>query len=194
MLLLLFVSIPIIFVVFIMDIFGLYSRSRYDVTDQPNPKMVTLVNQQIESSVLEYQSNDVFIPEAANNFRKYLKSLKSIQTYSQHGSNSLWGYNRIKADLTHIDGTVEKNTHVSSGGKFRQTHPKLQMLIELKDGKAIKVFTNGLEKNSTPLYAQGSIEDIFKAIRINNFSERRELYYYPPPPKPDPKTEWDKVK
>lgn len=194
-LLFVFVGSPIIFVVFIMDIFGLYSRNHYDVTNQPNLKMITIVNKQIDSLALTYESKkETYIPEAGNNFRNYMKSLKSIQTYSRHGSNSLLGYNGIDADFTHIDGTVEKGEYITSGAKFKQTKPKLQMYIEIKNGKAIKVLTNGLEKNNTPLHASKAVDDILKSITRKNFTDRRELYYYPVPAPPDPKTEWEKIK
>lgn len=175
--------------------FSFFSKSKYDVVDKVNPKMTVLVNQELDRMVSEYGSGMyAYRPEAPANLEKFYRELKTIETYSRHGTNSIMGYNGIRANLIFQNGREVRELYITSGGKSRSTQAKLYLRIELEDGRAREVFTNGIELEGTPDEAKGSIRELIERIISLDKKEHHDRYFYPQPPPPDPATEWEKVK
>jgi len=169
-------------------------KSEYDVVDKVNPKMVILVNEEIEALIKDYGSGMyVYRPEAPANLKKFFGGIKEIETYSRYGTNSIQGYNGIRADVTFQDGRQVKDLYITSGYKFRSRSPKLYMHIIMQDGKATAVSTNGLELTGSPAEARGAIGEILKQLANFDKDEHKTHYFYPEPPKPEPSEEWEKV-
>lgn len=171
------------------------SKSKYDVVDKANPKMTLLVNQELDRIVSEYGSGMyAYRPEAPANLVKFYRELKTITTYSRHGTHSVMGYNGIRADITFQDGRQVRDLYITSGGKSRSTQPKLYLRIALQDGRAREVFTNGIELQHTPDKAEDAIRELLEQVIALDKREHQDHYFYPQPPPPDPATEWEKVK
>lgn len=169
-------------------------KSEYDVVDKVNPKMVILVNEEIDAIIKEYGSGMyVYRTEAPDNLKKFFQGIQKIETYSRYGTNSIQGYNGIRADVTFQDGRQIKDLYITSGGKFRSETPKLYMHIVMQNGRASEVSTNGLELKSSPAEARGAIKEVLKRLANFDKDEHKTNYFYPEPPKPQPAEEWEKV-
>lgn len=175
--------------------FSLLPESQYDVVDKPNPKMVTLVNEEIDAIIKDYGSGMyVYRPEAPDNLKKFFGGIKKIETYSRYGTNSIQGYNGIRADVSFQDGRQVKDLYISSGYKFRSRSPKLYMHIVMQHGRATEVSTNGLELAGSPLVARAAIGEILERLANFDKEEHKTYYFYPEAPKPQPAEEWEKVR
>ncbi|GEM_PF-767071 len=173
---------------------SLLPQSEYDVVDKPNPKMVTLVNGEIDAIIKDYGSGMyVYRPEAPDNLNKFFQGIKQIETYSRYGTNSIQGYNGSGANVAFLDGRQVKDLYITSGYKFRSRSPKLYMRITLQNGRATEVLTNGLELEQSPAVAQGTIREILEQLANFDKEAHKINYFYPEAPKPQPAEEWKKV-
>jgi hypothetical protein len=169
-------------------------QSDYDIVDKANPKMVILVNEELDAIIKEYGSGMyVYRPEAPDNLKKFFQGIQKIETYSRYGTNSIQGYNGTRADITFRDGRQVKDLYITSGNRSRSRTPKLYMQIEMQHGRATAVSTNGLELKGSPAEAKGVIREILKRLANFDKDEHKTNYFYPEPPKPQPAEEWEKV-
>lgn len=194
-LLFVFIGGPLLYLIIFMDIFQLHSKSKYDVVDKANPKMMILVNRQLDLMISEYGSGKyAYSTGAPAQLRQFYQDLRTIETYTEHGTNSPMGYNGIRADLTYQDGRQVKGRYITSGGKSRLTSPRLLMRIELQNGRAKEVFTNGVEMQYAPDDAIVVINDLLNAVISLDKEEHHDNYFPPSAPQPDPGKAWERVR
>lgn len=67
-------------------------KSEYDIVDQPNPKIVILVNEDIIAIIRDYgPGRYVYRTEAPASLEKFFRTVQKIESYSRYGTNSIQG-------------------------------------------------------------------------------------------------------
>ena len=170
------------------------TNSNFDKTDQSNPKVVTLFNEEIDFQI-ERLSSDIskpMIQQGKKNLVEYLKSVKSIRTYALHGVKSTENRNYLRMQTTFKDGeTVDRSTGRSCSGNQK---PCLLIRVEMENGRAKKVFTNGQEVKGSPAETQQYISTILQKLWIEDLIDNNDKYYPPKKTHHNFEKDWDNIK
>ncbi|MCW3159781.1 hypothetical protein [Chryseobacterium oryctis] len=197
-------SLIVILVVFVTAIVigyilfknALPSHSEFDVIDKPNDKVVNMVNEQIERQIENHTQNIMhpgYIPESRQNTIDYLKTIKTIESYARHGVESTQPRNYLELKITFNDGTVAEKVytgHPCSG----YMSPCLLLKVEMENGKAIHVFTNGQEKKGSPDWIINDLNTLIKSAISYDMSKNQDNYFAPEKTQKDFDKEWENQK
>lgn len=157
------------------------SKSEFDKVDQSNDKIISMFNAQVDQQIENHTQSTMYpgyISESRQNTVNYLKSIKTIESYARYGVQSTQPRNYLELNITFNDGTTAKGLytgHSCSG----YIGPCLLMKVEMIDGKAVKVFTNGQEKKGSPDWIIPDL-DILIGKAISYDMDRNRQNYFPP--------------
>jgi hypothetical protein len=89
------------------------------------------------------------LPTAKLHATEFVKTIATIESYARYGVTSTQTRNFIELKITFNDGTIANEVYTGNSCSGYLS-PHLLMKIFLKDGKTVKVLTNGVEKNNSP--------------------------------------------
>ncbi|MDT4860041.1 hypothetical protein D3C71_262680 [compost metagenome] len=169
-------------------------RSEFDVVDKPNDKMIAMVNTEIDKEIDNHTqsiNSPGYIPESRQHVIRYLKTLRSVEGYARYGVQSTKAHNYIELKLTFTDGSVKEDVYTgySVSGLLG---PSLLMKVDLENGRAIKVHTNGQEKKGSPEWAIPEINMLINKAIAYDINQHRNNYFAPAKTQKDFEQEWDK--
>lgn len=169
-------------------------RSEFDVVDQPNDKMIPMFNIEIDRQIEEHtQSIDHrgYSKESRQNTINYLKSLRSIEGYARYGVKSTKARNYIELKIEFSNGKVVDQIYTGQSISGYMA-PSLLIKVNMINGKAVKVYTNGQERKNVP---ESSIPDIRlmidKAIAYD-IIQHRDAYFVPAKTQEEINKEWQR--
>jgi hypothetical protein len=170
------------------------SRSEFDVVDKPNDKMVAMVNTEIDKEIdnhTQSASHPGYIPESRQNVVRYLKTLRSIEGYARYGVRSTKPHNYIELKLTFTDGSSKKEVYTGySVSGFMG--PSILMKVDMENGRAVKVYTNGQEKKGSPEWVIPEINMLINTAIAYDINQHHNNYFAPEKTQKDFEKEWDK--
>lgn len=183
-----------IFYIFFGDLFTW--PSKFDVPDQKNDKIINMFNKQIEQEIENHTQSVMhpgYIPEAKQNTIDYLKSIQSIESYARDGVKSAQPRNYLELNIIFNDGTVAKKVYTgyTCSAYFG---PCLLMKVEMKDGKAVKVFTNGQEKKGSPDWIVPDLNILINKAIAYDIQRNNDNYFEPRKNQKDFDKEWENQK
>lgn len=170
----------------------LFSRSELDIPDKPNDKIISMFNAQIEQEVEDYTQSITYpgyIPESRQNTIEYLKTISSIESSTRYGVQSTQPRNQLELKITFNDGTVAKEVYTghSCSGYLSLC---LVMKVEMKEGKATKIFTNGQEKKGSPEWVIPDLNILIGKAILYDIKRNHDKYFEPQKTQQDFDNEW----
>ncbi|MCE3076462.1 hypothetical protein [Chryseobacterium gwangjuense] len=183
-----------IFYIFFGDLFT--RPSKFDVPDQQNDKIINMFNKQIEQEIENHTQSTMhpgYIPEARQNTIDYLKSIQSIESYARDGVKSAQPRNYLELNIIFNDGTVAKKVYTGYTCSA-YLGPCLLMKVEMKDGKAVKVFTNGQEKKGSPDWIIPDLNILINKAIAYDIQRNNDSYFEPRKNQKDFDKEWENQK
>ncbi|GAB0156728.1 hypothetical protein CHRYSEOSP005_19950 [Chryseobacterium sp. Alg-005] len=190
--LLIFIFAGVLTYVFLGDLFT--SRSEFDIADKQNDKVIHMFNTQIEKQIEDHTQSTMYpgyIPESRQNTITYLKTIRTIESYSRYGVKSTQPRNYLELKITFNDGTIAEKVytgHPCSG----YMDPCLIMKVVMKDGKAVKVFTNGQEKKGSPDWIIPDLNLLIDKAISYDIQRNHDHYFPPSKTQKDFDQEWEK--
>ncbi|WBV61442.1 hypothetical protein PFY12_04795 [Chryseobacterium camelliae] len=172
------------------------SPSKFDVADQQNDKIVDMFNKQVEQEIENHTQSVMypgFIPEARQNTIDYLKSIQSIESYARDGVESAQPRNYLELNIVFNDGTVAKKVYTGYTCSA-YLGPCLLMKVEMRDGKAVKVFTNGQEKKGSPNWIIPDLNILINKAITYDIIKNHNKYFPPQKSQQDFDKEWENQK
>lgn len=179
---------------FLGDLFT--QRSKFDVPDQQNDKIINMFNKQIEQEIENHTQSLMYpgyIPEARQNTINYLKSIQSIESYARHGAKSTQPRNYIELKIGFNDGTFAEDVYTGHPCTA-YLEPCFLMKVEMKDGKAVKVFTNGQEKKGSPDWIIPDLNILINKAIAYDIQKNSNKYFEPQKNQKDFDKEWENQK
>lgn len=183
-----------IFYIFLGNLFT--APSKFDIADQQNDKIVNMFNKQIEQEIEDHTQSVMhpgYIPEARQHTIDYLKSIQSIESYARDGVKSAQPRNYLELNIVFNDGTVAKNVYTGYTCSA-YLGPCLLMKVEMKDGKAVKVFTNGQEKKGSPDWIIPDLNILINKAITYDIIKNHDKYFEPQKSQKDFDKEWENQK
>ena len=156
------------------------AKSAFDIPDKDNPKIVSMFDKQLQVNIEDHEQNSFhpgYLPTAKQYVADYLKTLTEIESYSRYGVTSSRARNAIELRLTFADGTVAEKVYTGRTSSH-VLPPPLLMKVTLKEGRTIKVLTNGMEKSGSPDWIIPDINYLIQAA-IGYDKQRNKNAYYP---------------
>lgn len=192
------ILIPVLSVVFYFLVFKLngVTKSEFDFPNQANDKIINMFNTQIEQQINDHTQSDMhpgYIPESRRNTINYLKSIKSIESYARYGVTSKQARNYLELNITFNNGSVAEKVYTGylcSG----YLSPCLLMKVEMKDGNAVQVFTNGQEKKGSPDWIVNDLTLLIEKAISYDITRNRNDYFAPSKTQQDFDKEWEDQK
>ncbi len=135
------------------------------------------------------------MPSSALQIDRYLRWIKTIESYASHGTASTDKFNKLQVKITFNNGTVVDKLY--TGIRVVQSYDmsaQLLVKMELLNGKVVKTYTNGVEINSSPTSIEPDIEYIKEAVLNYDRTISWSAYYYPAKTQENIKEEWSKIK
>ncbi|ROI00419.1 hypothetical protein [Chryseobacterium daecheongense] len=181
----------VILYAFLGDLFT--PRSEFDITDKQNDKIVHMFNTQIEKQIEDHTQSTMhpgYIPESRQNTTSYLKTIRSIESYSRYGVKSTQPRNYLELNITFNNGTTAEKVytgHPCSG----YMDPCLLMKVEMKNGKAVKIFTNGQEKKGSPEWIIPDLNVLIEKAISYDIQRNHDNYFPPSKTQKDFDKEWE---
>ncbi|WP_129021665.1 hypothetical protein [Edaphocola flava] len=170
------------------------SRSEFDVVDKPNDKMIAMFNTEIDKEIdnhTQSASYPGYIPESRQNVVRYLKTLRSIEGYARYGVQSTKPHNYIELKLTFTDGSSKKEVYTGySVSGFMG--PSILMKVDMENGRAVKVYTNGQEKKGSPEWVIPEINMLINKAIAYDINQHHNHYFAPEKTQKDFEKEWEK--
>ncbi|MBB4806083.1 competence protein ComGC [Chryseobacterium defluvii] len=188
------VFIAVLAYAFMGDLFT--PRSEFDVPNKQNDKIISMFNSQIEREIEDHTQSVMhpgYIPESRQNTIDYLKSIRSIESYSRHGVKSTQPRNYIELKISFNNGTIAEKVYTShpcSG----YMEPCLLMKVEMKDGKAVRIFTNGQEKKGSPDWITPDLNILIDRAISYDIGRNHDRYFAPKKTQRDFDKEWEDQK
>ncbi|HRK06788.1 MAG TPA: hypothetical protein PLZ57_03375 [Pseudobdellovibrionaceae bacterium] len=124
-----------------------------DQVDQENPKLVSMFNEHLASEKTEMQAlveRKIYLPQTMEAFEAHLAHLKTVETYTRYGMNSLRNRNAVEIAVTHQDGTRRQGIYTGQVWHGSTFFPIKLIRIEFQNGLAVRAWTNGVERQSLP--------------------------------------------
>lgn len=184
----------IIVYAFLGDLF--IPRSEFDVANKQNDKIINMLNTQIENEIENHTQSPMhpgYIPVSRQNAINYLKTIRTIESYSRYGVKSTKPRNYLELKIAFNDGTTAEEVytgHPCSG----YMGPCLLMKVEMKDGKAVKVFTNGQEKNGSPEWIIPDLSILIEKAIFYDIRRNHDKYFPPYKTQKNFDKEWEDQK
>ncbi|MGE8528040.1 hypothetical protein [Chryseobacterium rhizosphaerae] len=173
-----------------------FSRSELDIPDKPNDKIISMFNTQVEKEIENHTQSMMYpgyIPESRQNTIEYLKTIHFIESSTRYGVQSTQPRNQLELKITFNDGSVVKEVytgHSCSG----YLSPCLLMKVEMKEGKAIKIFTNGQEKKGSPEWIIPDLDILINKAILYDIKRNHDKYFEPQKTQQDFDNEWKNKK
>jgi len=170
-----------------------FSRSEFDIPDKPNDKMISMFNAEVEKEIENHTQSAMYpgyIPESRQNVIKYLKTIKSIQSTTRYGVKSTRPRNELELKIIFNNGTVAEEVytgHTCSG----YVSPCLLMKVEMNNGKAVKIFTNGQEKKGSPEWIMPDLNTLIEKTISYDIRRNHDKYFEPEKSQKDFDREWE---
>lgn len=172
------------------------AKSEFDIPDKENSKIVNMLNTAIENQIDDHTQthmNSGYIPESRQNTVNYLKTIKTIESYARYGVKSKQQRNLLELKITFKNGkTTEKIYTGHSCSGFLE--PCLLFKVEMNDGKATRVFTNGQEKKGSPDWIKNDLNILIDQAISHDIAENPEKYFPPKKTQQDFENEWENKK
>lgn len=172
------------------------TKSEFDIPDKENSKIINMFNKQIDQEIENHTQSTMhpgYISEARQNTIDYLKSIQSIESYARYGVKSTQARNLLQLQIIFNDGkTVDKIYTGHSCSGFME--PCLLLKVEMKDGKAIKVFTNGQEKKGSPDWIIPDLNVLVNKAIAYDILQNHNKYFAPQKTQKDFEKEWENEK
>jgi hypothetical protein len=172
------------------------AKSEFDVPDKQNDKMVNMLNEEIDKEINNHTQSVMYpgyIPEARQHTIDFLKTIKSIESYARYGVKSTQPRNYIELKITFNDGSVADNVYTGhSCNAYVDTC--LLLKVEMKDGKAVKVFTNGQEKKGSPDWIKPDLNLLIEKAINYDINTNKDQYFGKPKTQKDFDKEWQEQK
>lgn len=169
------------------------SKSEFDVTNKENSKIVPMFDKQLQANINNHEQNTFnpgYLSTAKQYVASYLKTITEIESYSRYGVTSAQARNAIEVRLKFADGTTVEKVYTGKSSSHIMPPPLLIKVI-LKDGKTVKVFTNGMEKSGSPEWIIPDLNNLIHAA-ISYDKQRNHNSYYPAQKsKQDFEKEWE---
>lgn len=172
------------------------SKSEFDKVDQSNDKIISMFNAQVDQQIESHTQSTMYsgyISESRQNTINYLKTIKTIESSARYGVQSTQPRNYLELTITFNDGTIAKEVytgHSCSG----YIGPCLLMKVEMSDGKAVKVYTNGQEKKGSPDWIIPDLNIMIEKAISYDMGKNRNSYFPPEKKQQDFDKEWENKK
>ncbi|WBV60110.1 hypothetical protein PFY12_13830 [Chryseobacterium camelliae] len=168
------------------------SRSKFDVVDKPNDKMIVMFNTEIDKEIDAHThsiDHKGYIPESRQSTINYLNTLKSIEGYARYGVKSMKARNYIELKIEFTDGKIVDQVYTGQNVSGFMA-PSLLMKVIMRKGKAIKVYTNGQERKASPEWAIPDINLMIDKAISYDIIQHRDSYFAPYKKQQDIDKEW----
>jgi len=169
-------------------------KNELDTPNKSNDQAVEIFNNEVEFQIegLRRSLAKPMIAEGEKNLYDYMKTIKTIETYARYGVNSTENRNQLRVKVTFNDGKIlDQHTDLSCSGNFE---PCLLIKVEIKDGRAVKVFTNGQEKKRSPKDTRNNISAFVSKVFTADLVANNDKYYPPKKTEKDFEKEWQNAK
>ncbi|WP_146942902.1 hypothetical protein [Chryseobacterium hagamense] len=172
------------------------ARTGNDVPDKENGKMVSMLNNEIEKEIYRHTQSPMYpgyIPEAGQNTVNYLKTIKSVESYARYGVTSTRPRNYLELKITFNDGSQASEIYT---GRPCSAYIETCLLIkaEMKDGKAVKVYTNGQERKGSPDRIKPDLSLLIDKAIAYDIGKHHDQYFAPEKTQKDFDKEWEDQK
>jgi hypothetical protein len=172
-------------------------KNEFDKVETENEKLIPLFYASLNKEIEMYKSGwySGCRKSAYMQVENVFTTIKEISTYTRYGMESSQSHNRVLVQVEYNNGkkVIDLYTDVSWNGNSRLGTPLLLKFI-FENGKIVKAFSNGVEKDNSPEEAKAPIDHIINAVIHKDARDNKELYYLAEKTKEDFKKEWDKVK
>jgi hypothetical protein len=169
-------------------------RSEFDVVDQPNDKMIPMFNTEIDRQIEEHtQSIDHrgYIRESRQNTINYLKSVRSIEGYARYGVKSTKARNYIELKIEFSNDKIVDQIYTGQSVSGYMV-PSLLMKVNMINGKAVKVYTNGQERKNVPEWSIPDIRLMIDKAIAYDIIQHRDSYFAPNKTQGEINKEWER--
>ncbi len=193
-------SIPYILIgagVFFITLFWIFKsdKSKFDVINKENPKMVDMSNIQVERALKDHTHSVMYpgyIEESGLNAKKYLSTIKSIEKYSRYGVMSTQSRNNVYLKIVFNSGKIVDDVYTGEtvNGILGAS---LLIRVHLKDGKVFKVETNGIEKKGAPDWVINDLYNLFDDAIGYDIKTKPTNYFPPEKTSKDFEKEWENL-
>jgi hypothetical protein len=173
-------------------------KGPYDVVDKENNKIGILFEKAIaeeKERIANGREYPGIKPDCIKRMNTYLNSIKHIESYASKGTASNDKFNQVEIKITFNDGTIANKIY--TGKRVVQAYgmgAQFLVKMELADGKVVKSYTNGAEKNNSPDYIRGDIALIKEKVLRYDWKINRNDYFYPAKTQEDVEKEWRDIK
>ncbi len=183
-------------VLYVLGVDFSWKKSGYDTPDQENKKMVEMFNAQIKSEIDNHTKSSMhpgYREESRQNTINYLSTIKSIESYARYGVTSTRVHNKLELKIMFNNGKSVEDvyTGLSVSGIMK---PALLMRVEMRDGKAVQIFTNGQEKTGSPDWIIPDLRLMINAAISYDIGQNYEHYFPAQKTEQDFQKEWDTLK
>lgn len=173
-------------------------RNEFDIVDKENEKLISLFNTAYNGE-RKMNSGDEFSPgckkTAPIRIDSFFNTIKEIETYTKYGVASSRLRNGVLIKIVYADGKIEDGIwcNTSWSGKYLVGSPLL-LKIYLENGKAKKILSNGVEKETSPDATYNPLHNIIENLIKFDMGRYHDDYFLDVNNKTNIKKEWDSVK
>jgi hypothetical protein len=173
------------------------TKTAIDKVEIENQKLIPLFNAALAKEIAMYESGwySGCLRSSYIQVENLFTTIKEISTYSRYGLNSKQSHNRVLVRVEYNNGRKVQDlyTDVSWNGTNSLGDPILLKYV-FENGKLVKAFSNGIEREGSPTLTKGPIDDIINAIIHQDYKDHASFYFPPEKSKNDFKKEWDNIK
>ncbi|MFL9833573.1 hypothetical protein [Chryseobacterium terrae] len=172
-----------------------WQNSVLDIPNQQNDKIINMMNIAIDKEIDNHTKSSFspgLIPESRQSTIDFLKQIKSIESYTRYGVESSRARNNLELKIVFNNG--KEVSEVYTGQTCSSYIPCLLIKAELKDGKAVKVFTNGLEKKGSPDWISNDLNLLIDKSISYDIQQNPTHYFPPSKTQSDFEKEWENQK
>jgi hypothetical protein len=172
-------------------------KGPYDFVDKENNKIGILFDRAVadEKARIERNWYPGLMPTSTKRIDEYFKTIKFIETYASKGTESSNKFNQVELKITFNDNRIVSGLY--TGVRVVQAFgmgAQLLIKMELANGKVIKAYTNGAEKDKGPENVTSDIEKIREKVFYYDYKANSSAYYYPTKTNNEIQKEWDEIK
>lgn len=172
-------------------------QNEFDKVDKENEKLIPLFNAAVNKEVEMYKSGwySGCLKTSYMQVENLFTTIKEVSSYTRYGLASTQSHNRVLVQVEYNNGKKvnELYTDVGWNGTSRLSNPMLMRFI-FENGKIVKAYSNGVEKEGSPSEANVPIGHIINAVIHQDYKDNKSLYFPPDKTEKDFKKEWDNVK
>jgi hypothetical protein len=168
----------------------------FDIVDKENDKIIAMFDKQIEYQIDSHTKSNMhsgYIESSRQNTIDYLTTISSIESYARYGISSTQSRNYLELKITFIDGSIADKvyTGVTCSGYFE---PHLLLKVQMKNGKTVKVLTNGSEKRGSPNDIVNDLNTLIDKAISYDIGRNHDDYFKPQKTQEDFQKEWEEKK